>query len=71
MPNARAPMPKMSFLDNRPAVVLVEVPPVSGPLTPAIDDELKWLHFRSFIEVRPDLKEGPNTTNATVVKQIM
>ncbi|KAG2038403.1 hypothetical protein BDR03DRAFT_954704 [Suillus americanus] len=61
----------MSFPDNKPVFVLAEVPPASGPLTPAIDDEVKWRQICSFIEVRSDFKDGPNTTNTAAVKQIV
>ncbi|KAG1837233.1 hypothetical protein DFJ58DRAFT_749558 [Suillus subalutaceus] len=66
-PNAE----NMSFPDKKPVFVLAEVPPASGPLTPVIDDEVKWRQICSFIEVRPDFKDSPNTTNTAVVKQIV
>ncbi|KAG1862402.1 hypothetical protein C8R48DRAFT_709849 [Suillus tomentosus] len=67
--NARTPLTKTClFLTS----VLAEVlPPTSAPLTSANDDEVKWRQFCSFIGVKPDSKDGPNTTITTVVKKIV
>ncbi|KAG2132092.1 hypothetical protein DEU56DRAFT_889432 [Suillus clintonianus] len=64
----------MSFPHNKPDFVLAEVPPTSSSLTPAIDvgsDGVKWRQISGFIEVKPNVREGPNVTEPTSVKQIV
>ncbi|KAG2065797.1 hypothetical protein BDR04DRAFT_1107862 [Suillus decipiens] len=64
----------MSFPDSKPDFVLAEVPPTSGPLTPALDvgnDGIKWRQICGFVEVKPSVKEGPNATRPTTVRQIV
>ncbi|KAG2136358.1 uncharacterized protein EDB93DRAFT_1339467 [Suillus bovinus] len=58
----------MSFPNDKPDFVLTEVPPTSGPLTPAIDvgrDGVKWRQISGFVEVKPHVREGPNATKST------
>jgi len=51
----------MPFPLCKPDFVLVEVPPTSGFLTPAIDvGTVKWRQICGFIEVKTSLREGPN-----------
>ncbi|KAG2342992.1 hypothetical protein BDR05DRAFT_963352 [Suillus weaverae] len=58
----------MSFPDNKPIFVPAQVPPMSEHrLLMMKSSENRF----SFIEVRPDSKDGPNTTNTAVVKQIV
>ncbi|KAG2136328.1 uncharacterized protein EDB93DRAFT_1303348 [Suillus bovinus] len=50
------------FLTTSLTEVLTEVPPTSGPLTPAIDvgrDSVKWRQISAFVEVKPHVREGP------------
>ncbi|KAG2140711.1 hypothetical protein BD769DRAFT_116374 [Suillus cothurnatus] len=64
----------MSFPLDKPDFVLAEVPLTSGPLTPAIDlgsDSIKWRQISGFIDVKPDVKEGPNTTKSSSVGEIV
>ncbi|KAG1728435.1 hypothetical protein EDB19DRAFT_1832744 [Suillus lakei] len=64
----------MSFPDNKPDFVLAEVPPMLGPLTPALDvgsGGIKWRQICGFIEVKPSAKEGPNGARSTTVRHIV
>ncbi|KAG1719222.1 hypothetical protein EDB19DRAFT_1861120 [Suillus lakei] len=64
----------MSFPHNKPDFVLAEVPPTSDPLTPAIDvgsDGVKWRQISGFIEVKSQVRDGPNVTKSTSVKPIV
>ncbi|KAG1721880.1 hypothetical protein EDB19DRAFT_2029478 [Suillus lakei] len=64
----------MSFPHNKPDFVLAEVPPTSDPLTPAIDvgsDGVKWRQISGFIEVKSQVRDGPNVIKSTSVKPIV
>ncbi|KAG1720084.1 hypothetical protein EDB19DRAFT_1836220 [Suillus lakei] len=64
----------MSFPDNKPDFMLAEVPPMSGPLTPALDagsGGIKWRQICGFIEVKPSIKEGPNGARSATVRPIV
>ncbi|KAG2070715.1 hypothetical protein BDR04DRAFT_594243 [Suillus decipiens] len=64
----------MPFPLDKPDFVLAEVPPTSDPLTPTIDvgsDCVKWRQISGFIEVKSNVREGPNATKSTPVRHIV